>query len=424
MQENNEQFQEFPDGSRQLLQPLWNTFGRERQQELLQLLPALPTTPGKVQKIFELGHQQLQMSFGNKHNVAIVGPANVGKSTLFNHLIASRKDAAEVSPIPGTTRVAQEASAGPFTIVDTPGADAVGATGDRERELALQAAAKADFLIILFDATQGIRRSEQELFAQLRALYRPYIVVLNKVDMLHGAEGAIVAQVATNLGLETDQVIPISALRDRNLDRVVAAIVKAQPALLVALGQGLPAYRAQLAWQVITGAATTAAFIALTPLPFVDFLPLLAVQSSMVLGIGRIYDYPIRVGRLGELGSVFGLGFLGRSLFYELVKLGGPPTWVIASAVAAGTTVTMGYGAMLWFSQREELTKANARQISKAIAGYLLSAVKNPRRIRLSRAGLQRHIEDAVRQTLPAQPIAATATEEAPQITLLDSGSD
>lgn len=341
------------------------------------------------------------MSFGNKHNVVIVGPTNVGKSTLYNHLIASREDAAEVSPVPGTTRVNQEGAAGPFTIVDTPGADAVGETGSRERALALEAAAKADFLIILFDAVQGIKHSEQELFTRLRALYRPYIVVLNKMDLVRGAETAIVSQAATNLGLSTDQIIPISAERNRNLDRVVAAIVKAQPALLAALGQGLPAYRAQLSWQLITGAATTAAIIALTPLPFLDFVPLLAVQMSMILGIGRIYHYPIGIGRIRELSSVFGLGFLGRMVFYELVKLGGPPAWLVASAVAAGTTVAIGYGAMSWFARGERLTHGRTLQVSKAIAGYLLSVVRRPFQIRPSRAGLQRHIQEAVEQTIP-----------------------
>ena len=83
-------------------------------------------------------------TFSKPKRVAIIGPANVGKSTLYNQFIKSKTDKAEVSPIPGTTRTNQEANAGLFSVVDTPGADAVGPVGETERQAALSAAASAD----------------------------------------------------------------------------------------------------------------------------------------------------------------------------------------------------------------------------------------------------------------------------------------
>ena len=126
---------EFPDDSRQVVGAMWQALPATARQELLALAPMLPGQPGKVQKLAELAHRQLQFSFGDRSKVAIVGPANVGKSTLYNALLAERKDRAEVSPVPGTTRANQEASAGPFTVVDTPGADAVGAVGQHGRRI-------------------------------------------------------------------------------------------------------------------------------------------------------------------------------------------------------------------------------------------------------------------------------------------------
>ena len=184
---------------------------------------------------------------------------------------------------------------------------------------------------------QGVKQTEQELFHELQALNKPYIVVLNKMDVVGKRQReAVVARAAENLELAAEEVIPVSAQDEENLEQVVLAVVKAEPALVAALGRALPAYRRQLSWRVISGAATTAGLVALTPLPFLDFIPLVGVQVSLVLGVARIYDERITLRRTREILGVLGGGFLARNAFYELVKIGGPPTWLIAAAVAAG----------------------------------------------------------------------------------------
>lgn len=398
---------DFPTDTRLLLKAGWETLSTERQDDLLKLLPNLPGSPGQIQTLFQLAHQQVQMSFGTKHNVAIVGPANVGKSTLFNQLIQSKDDTAQVSPVPGTTRQNQSANAGPFTIVDTPGADAVGEVGQREHELALTAAQTADFLIIMFDAVQGIKRSEQDLFRELQNLHRPYIVVLNKMDLVRKAEDAVLNQVAKNLGLPVEQIIPIAAEPGRNLKKVISAIITAEPALVSALGQGLPAYRWQLAWRVISGAASTAGFIALTPFPFLDFIPLTIVQTSLILGIARIYNYKMTLGRWRELLGVLGFGYLGRTLFYEITKLGGPPAWVVSAGVAAGTTVAMGYATALWFERGERLTSQASQQVIKTVSSYVVESIKSLGKKRPDRQTLS----ERIRQTLSRSSIATDRSE-------------
>ena len=105
--------------------------------------------------------------------MVLVGPANVGKSTLYNHFIRAKEDQAEVSPVPGTTRINQVADAGIFAVIDTPGADSVGPVGEKEKEEALNAAQEADFLVIMFDAIQGIKDTELQLYQQLLALQSP-----------------------------------------------------------------------------------------------------------------------------------------------------------------------------------------------------------------------------------------------------------
>ncbi|MCA9979633.1 MAG: GTP-binding protein [Anaerolineales bacterium] len=370
---------EFPAEVRQLVEGVWTRLPHERQQQLVGVLPDLPAgNLDSMRRILDSSQQNLQMAFGAKQAVTIVGPANVGKSTLYNHFIAHKGDTAVVSPIPGTTKINQTADAGLFNIVDTPGVDAAGPTGQQERTFALEAARQADFLIIMFDAIQGIKETELALFRELRGLGKPFIVVLNKMDLVgggwrkRGEPTAVLNQVANHLNLPPAQVIPISAKDGDNLESVVLAIVKAEPALLVALGRALPRYRSKLAWQAIMAAASTAGVIALTPIPIVDFVPLLALQGSLVLGIARIYNYKMTLGRAREMASTMGLGYLGRTLFQELSKLGGPPGWMLSAAIAASTTVVIGYTAVLWFSKGEKLSADASRQLLRLLATRLL----------------------------------------------------
>jgi small GTP-binding protein len=392
-------FRDFPNDSRRLMQVVWESLPLSTRNDVVGLLPSMTGNIGRLRKLLELAREQAEMAFGQKQKVTIVGPANVGKSTLYNQLIQEKEDRARVSPIPGTTRANQEADAGLFTIVDTPGADAVGAVGERERQQAVTAAMGSDLLIVMFDAIQGIKRPEQELFKELTGLGKPYIVVLNKMDLVRREGRQAVQHAAESLGLAPEQIIPLAAERGKNLDQLVTAIVKAEPQLVAALCQALPAYRWRLAWRSITGAASTAGIIALTPLPLLDFIPLVAVQSSLVLGIARIYNYKITTSRARELVATFGLGLLGRTLFQELVKLGGPPGWAVAAAVAASTTAVMGYASILWFERGERLTSDTMRRASQNITAYLLESLKGLGRRRPSRRKLEERLSEALAQS-------------------------
>ncbi|MDT8307637.1 MAG: DUF697 domain-containing protein, partial [Anaerolineae bacterium] len=196
-------------------------------------------------------------------------------------------------------------------------------------------------------------------------------------------------------------------LKQKNLEPVVNAIIIAEPRLMAALGRGLPAYRWGLAWQLITRSASTASLVALTPLPFVDFIPLVALQVSLILGIARIYNYRLTVARAREALSVFGAGFLARTLFYELAKLGGPPAWLLAAAVAAGTTVALGYAAILWFERGEQLSREATAKVARIVSDHLLEGLKGLGRRKPSR----RRLSERVREALEKSPLARDRSE-------------
>jgi small GTP-binding protein len=320
--------------------------------------------------------EHLRMAAGGKHRVAIVGPTNVGKSTLYNQLIRSRSDRSAVSAVPGTTREAREADAGIFGVIDTPGADAAGAVGVEEKRRALEAASQADVLVVMFDASHGVGAADQALFRELVALERPTVVGLNKIDLVRGERAAVIARAAGSLGIPADQMIPLSAKEGSGVERIIMAVAKTEPEIVAALGEALPEYRGQLARATVIRAASTAAVIAITPLPMIDFIPLVAVQSAMVIALARIYAYRMTAARARELIATFGLGYLGRTLFYELAKLGGPPGWLVGAAVASGTTVAIGYGAAAWFERRQRLSPAALGEVSRAVSQAVVERLR------------------------------------------------
>jgi uncharacterized protein (DUF697 family) len=191
------------------------------------------------------------------------------------------------------------------------------------------------------------------MMGELMAFQKPSVVALNEIDLVWRERSAVAEKMAAELGMSSEQVIAISAKNGTGIDQLLLAVAKTEPEIVAALGAALPGFRWQLAGVVIRRAAASAAAIAATPLPFLDFIPLIAIQGAMVLSMARIYNYRITLARAKELTASFGAGVPGRTLFHELSKFGGPPGWVVAMGVAAGTTVGMGYDSALWFEKGE-----------------------------------------------------------------------
>ncbi len=394
---------QFPPDVQSTVRKIWAALGPNERDDFLTLLTGFPSDANLVKLLVNLSTAQIRQAFGHKHRVVIVGPTNVGKSTLYNLLIQNKRDLAMVGPLPGTTKENQQADAALFTVVDTPGADAVGSLGEQEKSLALSASAEADFLLLVFDAVQGIKKTEQELFNELSALKKPFVVVLNKIDLLPRKDlQAVISNAALNLGLESDQIVPIVAKNGKNFGKVLLAIAATEPEMVAALGQALPEYRWQLAWQTIVRSASISAAIALAPLPVIDFVPLIMTQSIMVISIARIYNYKITPQRASELVATFGLGFLGRTLFEELSKLGGLPGWLLSAAIASSTTVAMGYAAVRWFEKGEKLSTEALKELTQEMTTYMLDTLKSLGRRKPGQKGLRERIT----QSLESSPLA------------------
>jgi len=119
--------------------------------------------------------------------IAIVGRANVGKSTLFNKLVGRRL--ALVHDTPGVTRDRREAEGAlgalTFKVIDTAGIETSDAKESLEARMAAQtlaAVADADVCILMIDAREGVVTGDEIVAALLHKSGKPVILAANKCE--------------------------------------------------------------------------------------------------------------------------------------------------------------------------------------------------------------------------------------------------
>lgn len=291
--------------------------------------------------------------------LAIVGPVNSGKSTLFNLL--EGKDVAEVGPIPGTTKVPMQRSLGPFMLVDTPGFGEVG--GVDRAEIAARSASEADAVLLMLDAGAGLRQGDADLLHYLQSMGHPVVVALNKLDLLGKQAEKAVADASTRLGLP---VVGISAKKGTNVaEKLVPALVDALPDLAVALGRELPALRRSAAQRIVRNSAVLNTAVGAEPVPFLDIPVLLTMQGRMILRIAAIYGESLTSHHAKEMISTIAGGLAFRYLAQQGAKLVPVGGWAVAGGIAALGTWAMGNVAIEYFESGKRLTRKQMREMYK-----------------------------------------------------------
>ncbi|MBT6277634.1 MAG: ribosome biogenesis GTPase Der, partial [Chromatiales bacterium] len=159
---------------------------------------------------------------------AIVGAPNVGKSTLFNRLTASR--AALVGDEPGVTRDRQygigHCDEHRFILIDTGGVSeerqAMARAIRHQAEVAME---EADALIFLLDGRAGPSATELALATRLRRRANDVYIVINKTE---GLKPEVATADFHALGLGTP--IPISAAHGQGVRQLLGRILESIPA--------------------------------------------------------------------------------------------------------------------------------------------------------------------------------------------------
>jgi tRNA modification GTPase len=179
-------------------------------------------------------------------HIAILGKPNVGKSSLFNHLVGT--DRAIVAAGPGTTRDMLHESIDldgiRLGLVDTAGIresdDEVEQQGvDRAR----RAADVADLVVLVLDRSRPLEEIDRLLLRESAGA--PHVVVVNKIDLAAAWAADGLDQGAEDAGLQEDREAGSSGPADEHRrDRARSARAASHPVLLsLKTGEGIDALR-------------------------------------------------------------------------------------------------------------------------------------------------------------------------------------
>jgi uncharacterized protein len=259
-------------------------------------------------------------------------------------------------------------------LVDTPGILEAGLAGTDRGRIALEEAAAAAMVVFVVD--NDLRQSELEPLQAIAAVGKQSLLVLNKADLFTVADRDLVLNQlrsrVTGL-IEPENVVAISAaprpltLEDGQshqppaninpfLDRfaqilfvsgeamVAANILQRSQQLSSAAKLLIDQERRKQALQIVTKYQwMSAGAIAINPLPVVDLIATAAINSQMIIDIGKVYGCQLDKSNAKELAlslgkTVGGLGILRGSieLLSNALKLT-IATYVVGKAIQGVT---------------------------------------------------------------------------------------
>lgn len=163
--------------------------------------------------------------------VTLIGRPNVGKSTLMNHLIGQK--IAITSDKPQTTRnriqTVYTDERGQIIFLDTPGIHkAKNKLGEYMVSVAEHTLKEVDVILWLVEPSTFIGAGERHIAEQLNKVKTPVMLVINKIDTVKKDE--ILTFIAAYKDIcNFAKIIPVSALKEINIDDVKDCIFKYLP---------------------------------------------------------------------------------------------------------------------------------------------------------------------------------------------------
>ena len=163
--------------------------------------------------------------------IGLIGRPNVGKSTLLNAIIG--KKVAITSDKPQTTRnliqgIYNEDDT-QIVFVDTPGihkpVDKLGVALNAQSYYSIN---DVDVVLLVVDASVPYGKGDQFIIDKLVGLKKPVFLILNKIDKL--TDDQIILKINEYKDVyEFSEIIPLSALKNDNIDRLIKVLKEYLP---------------------------------------------------------------------------------------------------------------------------------------------------------------------------------------------------
>ena len=163
--------------------------------------------------------------------VSLIGRPNVGKSTLLNSIVG--KKVAITSDKPQTTRNIIQAIYNEedtqIVFVDTPGIHKPNhKLGKYLNKQAYYSIDDVDIVLMLVDASQPVGPGDKFIIERLQNVDKPVILIINKIDKLTRDE--LMEKIVEYKDLyDFKEIIPVSALKKKNVNEVVKVLKEYLP---------------------------------------------------------------------------------------------------------------------------------------------------------------------------------------------------
>ena len=163
--------------------------------------------------------------------VSLIGRPNTGKSTLLNTIL--KEKVAIISNKPQTTRNLVQGIYNEddtqIVFVDTPGIhkpiDKLGVALNAQAYYSIN---DVDILLLVVDASVPYGKGDQFIINKLENVDKPVFLILNKIDKLTNDQILLKINEYKDL-YEFAEIIPLSALKDDNIDRLINVLKKYLP---------------------------------------------------------------------------------------------------------------------------------------------------------------------------------------------------
>ncbi|MBC8590761.1 GTPase Era [Wansuia hejianensis] len=163
--------------------------------------------------------------------VSVIGRPNVGKSTLLNQIIGEKISI--ISDKPQTTRnkilLVYTEENFQTVFLDTPGIQMPkNILGEYMLKVSKSTLEEVDVITFLVDESIEVGKLDNYIINQLKEIKTPIILLINKIDILDDEEISLLIKKYEDMNL-FKEIIPISALNNKNLDRYIEVLKELLP---------------------------------------------------------------------------------------------------------------------------------------------------------------------------------------------------